>query len=399
MHEHQALTSGWQLLAAYNRLIENMHEMGHYHFEMLTLGYGAYLTFRDLCAELFPSIDNQTITRMVSGHGAGALPPRRGAAQAGARSGTSWSCASSCDGDPDSVLARLADERSRRRRVAGGLRGGQGPVVLVLDRRGLLRITDRAWMDDLRVPFAALRGYLDRLAGAARTSTLPTEALRAEGERLAAEYADTARLRRGARELPTACSSSHARSIPTSRTTTSTSSTGTTRSSSTRCASSAPCSSRDGLLADAEDIFYLHALRDPVRRSTSSGSTGRSTATRASLALAGDRGRACGARSSRGCRQWNPPPALGPPPEQITETLHDHAVGHHHRGRRRMAGRRRRARRRRRPVAAWHRRLAGRGRGPRARGGRRHAGSRTSSRVTFSSRQITNPTWAPIFNR
>ena len=67
MHEHQALTSGWQLLAAYNRLIENMHEMGHYHFEMLTLGYGAYLTFRDLCAELFPSIDNQTITRMVSG--------------------------------------------------------------------------------------------------------------------------------------------------------------------------------------------------------------------------------------------------------------------------------------------------------------------------------------------
>src|SRR5205814_1420345 len=50
-----------------NRLIENMQEMAHYHFEMLTLGYGAYLTFRDLCADLFPDIENQTITRMVSG--------------------------------------------------------------------------------------------------------------------------------------------------------------------------------------------------------------------------------------------------------------------------------------------------------------------------------------------
>ena len=31
-----------------------MQEMAHYHFEMLNLGYGAYLTFREFCGELFP---------------------------------------------------------------------------------------------------------------------------------------------------------------------------------------------------------------------------------------------------------------------------------------------------------------------------------------------------------
>ena len=44
------------------------------------------------------------------------------------------------------------------------LRGGEGPVVLVLDRRGLLH-SDRAWIDDLRLPFQALRGYVDGSGG------------------------------------------------------------------------------------------------------------------------------------------------------------------------------------------------------------------------------------------
>lgn len=41
--------------------------MGSYHFEMLNLGYGAYLTFREFCQQAFPGISDQTITDMVSG--------------------------------------------------------------------------------------------------------------------------------------------------------------------------------------------------------------------------------------------------------------------------------------------------------------------------------------------
>ena len=41
--------------------------MAHYHFEMLGLGYAAYLTFRDFCQRVFPGIADQTISKMVAG--------------------------------------------------------------------------------------------------------------------------------------------------------------------------------------------------------------------------------------------------------------------------------------------------------------------------------------------
>lgn len=48
---HRGIYSSHDLLSAYSQLIENMLEMGSYHFEMLNLGYGAYLTFREFCQE------------------------------------------------------------------------------------------------------------------------------------------------------------------------------------------------------------------------------------------------------------------------------------------------------------------------------------------------------------
>ena len=42
-------TTAFDLLAGYSRYLENMHEMAYYHFEMLNLAYGAYLTFLEFC--------------------------------------------------------------------------------------------------------------------------------------------------------------------------------------------------------------------------------------------------------------------------------------------------------------------------------------------------------------
>src|SRR4029453_5992805 len=65
--EHRGVYSTYDLLTKYGALIENLFEMGSYHFEMLNLGYGAYLTFREFCQNAFPGISDQTITHMVSG--------------------------------------------------------------------------------------------------------------------------------------------------------------------------------------------------------------------------------------------------------------------------------------------------------------------------------------------
>ena len=80
--EGRGLMSGFDLLCAYSRLLENMHEMAYYHFEMLNLGYGAYLTFRDFCQTAFPGIADGTIAKMVVGIDILLLPPRRRAQKA-----------------------------------------------------------------------------------------------------------------------------------------------------------------------------------------------------------------------------------------------------------------------------------------------------------------------------
>lgn len=60
-------TQGNLLLANYNRAIEAGDQIWTLHSEFLNLGYTAYLQFMLLCKQHFPEIDDQTISRMVSG--------------------------------------------------------------------------------------------------------------------------------------------------------------------------------------------------------------------------------------------------------------------------------------------------------------------------------------------
>ena len=52
---------------SFNRCIEGFSKMWHHHFEMLLLGYGAYVVFFQFCKKAFPEITDQTVTRMVTG--------------------------------------------------------------------------------------------------------------------------------------------------------------------------------------------------------------------------------------------------------------------------------------------------------------------------------------------
>ena len=315
IEQRQALTSVWHLLAAYNRLIENMQEMAHYHFEMLTLGYGAYLTFRDLCAELFPSIDNQTITRMVSGQELVLFRPDaelRKLAALAHELGLQDRFAA--PGAPDEVLARLDDGSDEGRRWLEAFEAAKDPWFWYSTGAGYSH-QDRAWMDDLRVPFAALRGYLDRLDRGEEIE-LPTEALRAEGDRLAADYEEalsSAEERQSFREL-----------LELSRTV-------------------YPYVENHnfyvehwhhtiffnkvrelgavlvarGVLEDAEDVFFLHRFEIPyaiyeLGIDWAIDGDGPLSHWRREVAVRRD----ILARLA----EWSPPPALGPPPEQVTES-------------------------------------------------------------------------------
>ncbi|NHN90074.1 PEP-utilizing enzyme [Acetobacter conturbans] len=156
---HAGRYSSLNLLQNYSRLIENMLEMGSYHFEMLNLGYGAYLTFREFCQNAFPGTADQTITDMVSGIDILLFRPddelRKLARQA-------------VDLDvadiimkiqtPDDILVAMQESEAGRTWIAA-LEAVKDPWFWYSTGSGYCH-ADPVWMTDLRLPFTAMRGYI-----------------------------------------------------------------------------------------------------------------------------------------------------------------------------------------------------------------------------------------------
>ena len=60
-------TSYCAVLDAYRRALRLHDVMWQHHFEFLLLGYGAYMTFAELCKANLPDIPDQHIAQMVAG--------------------------------------------------------------------------------------------------------------------------------------------------------------------------------------------------------------------------------------------------------------------------------------------------------------------------------------------
>jgi pyruvate,water dikinase len=186
--EHPGVYSSWHLLRAYDALIENMFEMGSYHFEMLNLGYGAYNTFREFCEAAFPGITDQTIARMVAGIDIIVFRPDdelRKLARIGVERGLGKLLRT--ETDPDALLAAVAD------RPGGDVwlnawDAAKEPWFWYSTGVGYTH-TDRAWMDDLTLPLTALRGYVEQIE-AGEDIERPLERILDERARITEEYAD-----------------------------------------------------------------------------------------------------------------------------------------------------------------------------------------------------------------
>jgi pyruvate,water dikinase len=184
--EGRGLYSTYDLLTSYSSLIHSFFEIGSYHFEMLNLGYGAYLTFREYCQAAFPGISDQTIASMVSGIDIMLFRPDdelRGLAALAVELDLDGFLLA--EDDPESVLATLAT-------VSGGgqwleaFEAAKDPWFWFSTGAGYQH-SDRAWIDDLRLPFLALRGYVAQLR-AGEDIRRPLDRILAERTRVTAEY-------------------------------------------------------------------------------------------------------------------------------------------------------------------------------------------------------------------
>jgi pyruvate,water dikinase len=311
------LGSSHALLAAFDGLIEGLDRVAQYHFEFLNLGYAAYASLYGLCREAFPDMSDQTIARMVSGVELLVLRPDdelRRLARRALELGV---------GD---LVRSARDERELRATLAGSDGGARwladfertkDPWFYFSYGNGLYN-NHRSWIDDTRLAIATIGSYLGRLVAGENISR-PYDALIAERERIVAEHRAL---------LAPDMRPSFDESLALART--------VFRYVEdhnfhiehryltifwNKAREFGALLAGHGFLVDEDDVFYLRhdevrAALCELRVSWSAGGVGPVRGPRRWPAIVERRRSILAAE-----RRWAPPPALGEPPEAITDPL------------------------------------------------------------------------------
>lgn len=181
------ISTGALLLQAYNDLINSFFRIWSYHCELLNLGYVAYLTFFQTCQELFPSIPDGTVAKMVAGIEVLLFRPDdelRRLAQQAVDAGIAEEFLG--DRDPEDVVATLRSSDAGREWLAS-FDQAKDPWFYFSSGTGIGGHAERSWIDDLSAPMTSLRGYVERLREGEDIAR-PTSQLRERREQLASEY-------------------------------------------------------------------------------------------------------------------------------------------------------------------------------------------------------------------
>jgi pyruvate,water dikinase len=174
------------LISTYNRLLENIAKIGHLHFEMLGLGYGAYVTFGDFCRTAFPDIRDQTIAKMVAGIDILMFRPDdelKQLAQKAVELGVGEPI--KAGGGADAVLAAVGRLEGGAQWLAA-LETAREPWFWFATGAGMNHF-DPAWNDDLTFPLDLIGSYIEKLERGEQLER-PLETVEIERDRVTSEY-------------------------------------------------------------------------------------------------------------------------------------------------------------------------------------------------------------------
>jgi pyruvate,water dikinase len=178
--------SVYGLISTYNRLLENIAQIGHLHFEMLGLGYGAYVTFGEFCRRAFPDIRDQTIAQMVAGIDILMFRPDdelKRLARLAVELGVAEPL--KAGGDGEATLAAIGE-------LEGGpqwlteLERSREPWFWFCTGAGMIH-EDPAWNDDIAIPLGLIATYVERVELGEEIER-PLETVETERDRITAEY-------------------------------------------------------------------------------------------------------------------------------------------------------------------------------------------------------------------
>lgn len=174
------------LIETYEQAISLAYRQWQYHFEFLNLGYAAYLDFFGFCKEAFPDIPDQSIAKMVQGVDFELFRPDdelKGLAKLAVQ----LNVTDLLRGRADEVFARLPATHESREWLAAWDRA-KDPWFNYSAGNGFYS-TDKVWLDHPDIPLGYVRDYVAMLQ-AGRTIDRDTQAIVQERDRITGEYAE-----------------------------------------------------------------------------------------------------------------------------------------------------------------------------------------------------------------
>lgn len=187
--DHRGYSSGYLMIQDFQRLVVVMYETYQYHFEMLNLGYAAYLTFFQFCKQAFPNITDQAISRMVGGLHVDLYRPDdelKRLSKEAVRLDIDAEVARA--ESAQALFARLRESDAGREWLADWERTADPWFLFNTDPGHPGGYHDsKTWIEDPDVPLAAVKEYVVRVREGDEIDR-PTEQVLAERERIAGEY-------------------------------------------------------------------------------------------------------------------------------------------------------------------------------------------------------------------
>ncbi|MGH3018434.1 MAG: PEP-utilizing enzyme, partial [Gaiellaceae bacterium] len=176
----------FELLETYDRTLRCGDLAWQHHFELLMLGYGAYMTFADFCKSQLPDIPDQHVAQMIAGIDVVLFRPDaelRRLARLAVDTGVD---AAFVDGrTPDAIDAELSTSDAGQAWLEE-LERVKDPWFNMATGDGLYHYYG-SWLDDPSIPYASLIGYV-RALKAGEEIERPTEEIQRERDRLSEEY-------------------------------------------------------------------------------------------------------------------------------------------------------------------------------------------------------------------
>ncbi|OPX94314.1 MAG: Chondramide synthase cmdD [Syntrophorhabdus sp. PtaB.Bin006] len=184
--EGKGVSSGYELLKRYDDLINMGLLNWQYHFEFLNLGYAAYVTFINTTNQIFPGIPMSTLTKMVSGIDVIMYKPDAELIRLATLA---------IDVGIDELILKTSKAREAMDELAKHPSGKEWLAEMEKARYPWFYIstgtgwyhTHISWNDNLDIPFDSIRMHIKSLKEGKEVGR-PTEKLIKERDRIVEEY-------------------------------------------------------------------------------------------------------------------------------------------------------------------------------------------------------------------